>query len=174
MPGARLAAASAEGCASEGAAAVFALRGAGSGAGVVMGGHAVLLPALRVAAAAAAAPPGSLLSVSREETLPDSPRRGEKSRPRARSQVSFNDGTRRTNAHAAMPRWCPTLNLGNKNASGLTRIMLCSEQEGGRPPPPPGPRACRRQRRAAAHYLRDATEQVINCAREEEALRRKL
>ena len=73
VPGARLAAASAEGCASEGAAAVFALRGAGSGAGVVMGGHAVLLPALRVAAAAAAAPPGSLLSDSREETLPDCP-----------------------------------------------------------------------------------------------------
>ncbi len=63
----------AEGCASEGAAAVFALRGAGRGAGVVTGRHAVLLPALRVAAAAAAAPPGSLLSVSREETLPDNP-----------------------------------------------------------------------------------------------------
>ena len=78
----------AEGCASEGAAAVCALRGAGRGAGVVTGRHAVLLPALRVAAAAAAAPPGSLLSVSREETLPDSPRRGEKSRPWARSQVS--------------------------------------------------------------------------------------
>lgn len=126
---------------SEGAAAVFALRGAGSGAGVVMGRHAVLLPALRVAAAAAAAPPGSLLSVSREETLPDSPRRGEKSRPWARSQVPFNDGTRRTTAPAAIPRWCPTLKPPVSSTT-KTRTMLGSEQ--GEVAGRPGPRACRR------------------------------
>ena len=119
----------AEGCASEGAAPVFASRGAGSGAGVVMGRHAVLLPALRVAAAAAAAPPGSLLSVSREEPLPDRPGRGEKSRPRARSQVSFNNGTRRTTAPAAMPRRCPTLKPPVSSTT-KTRTMLGSEQGG--------------------------------------------
>ena len=122
----------AEGCASEGAAAVFAVRGAGRGAGVVMGRRAVLLPALRVAAAAAAAPPGSLLSVSREETLPDSPRRGEKSRPWARLQVSrgrrgaSNDCAR--GDAASMPDVEATVSSATK-----TRTMLGSEQEGGRP-----------------------------------------
>ena len=128
---------------------MFALRGAGRGAGVVMGRRAVLLPALRVAAAAAA-PPGSLLSVSREETLPDSPGRGEKSRPWARSQVSFNDGTRRTTAPAAMPRRCPTLKPPVSSTT-KTRTMLGSEQGGGRPA---GPACVSSTRRAAANYLR--------------------
>ena len=119
----------AEGWSSEGAAAVFALRGAGSGAGVVMGRRAVLLPALRVAAAAAAAPPGSLLSVSREETLPDSPRRGEKSRPSARSQVSRGrrdapDDCARGDP-ASMPDVEATVSWTTK-----TRTMLGSEQGG--------------------------------------------
>ena len=115
-----------------------------------MGRHAGLLPALRVAAAAAAAPPGSLLSVSREEPLPDRPGRGEKSRPRARSQVSFNNGTRRTTAPAAMPRRCPTLKPPVSSTT-KTRTMLGSEQEGGRPA---GPACVSSTRRAAANYLR--------------------
>ena len=60
----------------------------------------------------------------------------------------------------------------NKNESRLTRIMLSSEQEGR-----PAGRARVRvssTRRAAANYLRGAAGQVINCAREEEALRRKV
>ena len=129
---------------------MFALRGAGSGAGVVMGRHAVLLPALRVAAAAAAAPPGSLLSVSREETLPDSPRRGEKSRPWARSQVSrgrrgASDACARGDA-ALVPDVEAALFSTTK-----TRTMLGSEQGGGRPA---GPACVSSTRRAAANYLR--------------------
>ena len=83
-------------------------------------------------------------------------------------------GTRRTSAPSLMPRVVPTLKppvLGNNNASRLTRIMLSREQGGGRPA---GPACVSSTRRAAANYLRGADGQVINCAREEEALRRKL
>ena len=125
---------------------MFALRGAGSGAGGVMGRHAVLLPALRVAAAAAAAPPGSLLSVSREETLPDSPRRGEKSRPWARSQVSRGrrdapDDCARRDA-ALVPDVEATRFLGNENKdyvssetrrwpAGRARVRVVDTARGG-------------------------------------------
>ena len=62
-----------------------------------------------------------------------------------------------------MPRWCPTLKPPfpqTNNESGLTRVMLSSEQGAGRP----GPRACRRhgarrqlsagRRGRAGHQLR--------------------
>jgi len=69
-----------------------------------MGRHAVLLPALRVAAAAAAAPPGSLLSVSREETLLTAPGEAKRAVLGLVRKSRAAAGTRRTTAPAAMPR----------------------------------------------------------------------
>ena len=89
-----------------------ALRGAGSGAGLEMGRHTVLLPVLRAAAMA----PGSLEErlVSREGDAPrDCPGEAKRAvRGRVRKSRAAA-GTRRTSAPAAIPRWCPTLNLGN-------------------------------------------------------------
>ncbi len=110
----------AEGWSSEGAAAVFALRGAGSGAGVVTGRHGPP-PSSPRRGGGGRCPSWQLGErlVSREETLPDSPRRGEKSRPRARSQVSRGrrdapDGCARGDA-ALMPDVEATRFLDNEN-----------------------------------------------------------
>ena len=153
-----------------------AVRDAGSCTGVVT----VLLPVLR-ARRRPLAPTGSLTEsascTSSREELPSLTAREAKRAVLGLGRKSrAAGGTRRTSAPTAIPRWCPTLKppvLGNNNESRLTRIMLGrgNKKVAGRPA---GPACVSLTRRAAANYLRGADGQVINCAREEEALRRKV
>ena len=53
-------------------------------------------------------------------------------------------------------------------------MPLSGSSERPRWPAGPGPACVSSTRRAAANYLRGADGQVINCARAEEALRRKV
>ena len=169
MPGrARLAAASAGGCGSgHRGRPLCALRGAGSCTGVVT----AFLPILR-AAAATAGPhwqPYRERLVSRRVALFDRPG-GEKCRPCARSQASRG----RRDASDECARGDPTLVPdveATVSSDNENKDMLGSEQGGGWSA---GPACVSSTRRAAANYLRGADGQVINCARAEEALRRKV